>query len=188
MMIVSYLDEVKLNSLRFTNYSEAWGTLIFTGLMLLLFIGGGVILLLVADAMGSIFGLFFITIGGWIAYKYPRFEPILTISFADRIELGFLLQGSKSFGYDEIAGIHISFQKTRVAGTAIPLNTDMYINIVIRDGEVYRLRSNESELDKIKLLLLDKGLVEKMDETNIKKDMARLVLVPPSLIEAFLDD
>jgi len=158
------------------------------GLMLLLFIGGGATLLLVADGIGNLFALLLISVGVWVAYKYPRIEPLLTISFSDTIKLGFLLQRNKSFGYNDIASIHISFQKTRVAGTFIPLNTDMYINIVVREGEVYRLRSNDSELDKIKAVLFDKGLVEKVDETGSKKDMARLILVPPSLIEAFFDD
>ncbi|MDX8404527.1 MAG: hypothetical protein R8K50_00055 [Mariprofundus sp.] len=174
-----------MNTIRFTNYSEAVGTSIFMPVSALFFLLIGALLFGTAwphslSLTTVVISLIPISIGLAFAYFFVQSNLIYALSFGDTCDVSFVCRKNRAYAYQDIKSVKLSTQATKLY--MIPINQDLYITIAMQDGLSFQLRTNQRELEKIKSILTSKGLIEAID-TKIGESPSEWLFLPPSFLD-----
>lgn len=176
-------DTNQLNTLRISNASEALATAIFLPLCALFFILMGVMFFaLNHSGWLPLFELIPILIGLAFAYGFYTSNLVYALQLGESFDITFVIRKNKSCPYNEIQSIKLSTQTTKLMGIIV-INRDLYINIEMQDGLSFRLRTNPRELDKIKAMLISKGMQEDI-QGEVGESPAEWMFLPPSFFDA----
>jgi len=176
-----------MNTIPFTNYSEAVGTSIFMLMFALFFLLIGVLLFETAwphslSFTTVIISLIPILIGLAFAYFFVKSNLIYALRLGDTCDISFVCRKNRTYAYQDIKSVKLNTQITKLS--MIPVKRDLYINIDMQDGLSFQLRTNHRELEKIKSILTSKGLIEAIDDKQIGEIPSEWLFLPPS----FFDD
>jgi len=174
-----------MNTIRFTNYSEAMGTSIFMPMSALFFLLIGVLILGTAwphvpSFTTVIISLIPILIGLAFAYFFVQSNLIYALRLGDACDISFVCRKNRTYAYQDIKSVKLNTQTTKLS--MIPIKRDLYIHIDMQDRISFQLRTNQRELEKIKSILTSKGLIEAID-TKVGKNPSEWLFLPPSLFD-----